>query len=145
MDRYEKVKKIEDLQKLQKNIQKLLDEDQSNSVIFQKLLNDIQTDLEKSLIPELPILICTSYTENDIQFVYYLGDLDRIRMTDEILPNTLDFEGKLNCPYDMLKIVNTQKYLNSLISEIIKKSNVNNWMGVGILLETELNERQNKR
>ncbi len=131
MDRFEKVKTIENLQKLQKNLQKLLDDNEVN--------------LKRALISELPILICTSETEDDIHFVYYLGDLDRIRTTQELLPNTLDFQSKLNCPYDMSKIISTQEYLNSLINEIIKKSNVNNWIEVSILLEKKLNEKQMKR
>ena len=151
MDRFEKITNIENLQLLEKNLKKLLEEAKTNSqkatdaVIFQKLLEDTQADLEKAFASELPILIYTSVTEEDIHFVYYLGDLDRIRVTDELLPNTLDFQSKLNCPYNMKSIVNTQKYLNSLISEVINKNEVHNWIEVSILLAKRIEEQNTNK
>ena len=64
MDRFEKVTNIENLQLLEKNLKKLLEDPKTNSgkdsdsVIFQKLLEDTQTDLEKAFESDLPILIC---------------------------------------------------------------------------------------
>ena len=151
MDRFEKISNIDNLQLLEKNLKKLLEDTKKNSektsdsVIFQKLLEDTQTDLEKAFESELPILICTNQAEESIHFVYYLGDLDRIRVTDELLPNTLDFQSKLDCLYNMKSIINTQKYLNSLISKIINKNDVHNWIEVSILLEKRLEEKNTNK
>ena len=151
MDRFEKITNIENLQLLEKNLKKILEDTKTNSektsdsVVFQKLLKDTQKDLEKALNSDLPILICTNQTEEAIHFVYYLGDLDRIRVTDELLPNTIDLQSKLNCSYNISKIISTQEYLNSLINDILKTSNVDNWIEVSFLLEKELNEKQIKK
>ena len=151
MDRFEKITNIENLQLLEKNLKKILEDTKTNSektsdsVVFQKLLKDTQKDLEKALNSDLPILICTNQTEGAIHFVYYLGDLDRIRVTDELLPNTIDLQSKLNCSYNISKIISTQEYLNSLINDILKTSNVDNWIEVSFLLEKELNEKQIKK
>lgn len=151
MDRFEKVTNIENLQLLEKNLKKLLEDPKtnsgkdSNSAVFQKLLEDTEADLEKAFEPELPILICTNQTEKDIHFVYYLGDLDRIRVTDELLPNTLDFQSKLNCQYNMREVAHAQEYLNSLINEIISKNDVHNWIEVSILLAKKIEEKETNK
>ena len=151
MDRFEKVTNIENLQLLEKNLKKLLEDPKTNSgkdsvsAVFQKLLEDTEADLEKAFDSELPILICTYQTEEEIRFVYYLGDLDRIRVTDELLPNTLDFQGKLDCQYNMKSIIHTQKYLNSLINEVINKNAVHNWIEVSILLEKRIEEKNTNK
>ena len=131
MNRYEKINNIENLQKLEKSLT--------------KLLNEAKDNLQKALVSELPILICTMETEEDIHFVYYLGDLDRIRVTDELLPNTLDFQSKLNCQYNMGEVAHTQEYLNSLINEIINKNDVHNWIEVSILLAKRIEEKETNK
>ena len=131
MNRYEKINNIENLQKLEKSLT--------------KLLNEAKDNLQKALVSELPILICTMETEEDIHFVYYLGDLDRIRVTDELLPNTLDFQSKLNCQYNMGEVAHAQEYLNSLINEIISKHDVHNWIEVSILLAKKIEEKETNK
>ncbi len=131
MDRYEKVKKIENLQLVINNLQKLLD--------------NTKAELEEVAKSELPILIGTNIDEDNVYYVYYLGDIDRIKIiTNELLPNTLDLQGKVNFRYDVVGLRRVKKYLNSLITKIIVKNKVDNWMDVGILLEREINNQSLK-
>ena len=131
MDRYEKVKKIENLQLVINNLQKLLD--------------NTKAELEEVAKSEIPILIGTNIDEDNVYYVYYLADIDRIKIiTNELLPNTLDLQGKVNFRYDVVGLKRAKKYLNSLITKIIVKNKVDNWMDVGILLEKEINNQSLK-
>ena len=131
MDRYEKVKKIENLQLVINNLEKLLD--------------NTKAELEEVAKSEIPILIGTNIDEDNVYYVYYLADIDRIKIiTNELLPNTLDLQGKVNFRYDVVGLKRAKKYLNSLITKIIVKNKVDNWMDVGILLEKEINNQSLK-
>ena len=61
-----------------------------------------------------------------------------------MFPNTLDLQGKVNFRYDVVGLKRAKKYLNSLITKIIVKNKVDNWMDVGILLEREINNQSLK-
>ena len=125
MDRYEKVKKLESLQRLQKSLQKLLQENEE--------------ELKTINVSETPYLICTNITENEVYYVYYLADLDKVvTITNELLPNTIDLQGKLGCSYDLVSITNAKEYLNKLVMEIINTNDVKSWLEISILLERRL-------
>ena len=127
MDRYEKVKKLEGLLKLQKSLQKLLQENEE--------------ELKAINVSETPYLICTNITEKEVYYVYYLADLDKVEtITNELLPNTIDLQGKLSCSFNLVSIQEAKEYLNKLIKEIITTQNVNSWTEISILLERTLSE-----
>ena len=124
MDRYEKIKKIESLEKVQKGLKKLWEENESEL----KSLNN----------SELPILMTHYVDENGYYLVYYLGDLDKVEIGNEVLANTIDLESKLNCQFNVVSITKTKEYLNNLINKVIKTNDVDNWVSLGILLEKEI-------
>ena len=127
MDRYEKIKKIENLQKIHKGLEKLLQENENEL----KLIN----------ISETPFLICTNIDENDVNYIYYLADLDRVeKRVNELLPNTIDLQGRLGCSFNLVSIQEAREYLNKLIKEIITTQNVNSWTEISNLLEKKLSE-----
>ena len=127
MDRYEKVKNLEGLQRLQNSLQKLLEENSEK--------------LKLVSVSETPYLICTNITENEVYHIYYFADLDRVETKiNEFLPNTIDLQGRLECSFDFVSIEKTRAYLNNLITEIIRTNDVKSWLDVNILLERKLDE-----